>query len=361
MNVNEPLGRDPEGGAATGGAVPGPMFRGPDVETEEAPRGLLPGVLRFFLVPLLLVGASLAVFAGLGALVAQGPPGPEELVRQIAEGGKNSRWQAAQELSNQVARGDLDLRRDERLTGDVASAFRKARADADDPRIVQYLSRLLGKSASEDARSALEEALADGNPDVRIYAGAALAEMAHLCSTDPLVARLQDLDPGVRTMAAYAVPALLEKAGVSGHPEAAAALVRALEDPVVDVRWNAALGLARLGRAEGADLLWRMLHRDYVRASLRKGDGAGLGGFLTPAGADPATPGEIEDGVVRNALSAVWRLKDRSMIEGVRALAASDPDPGVQDWALRAKDLLEREVADRGAVAARTWTAAEAR
>ena len=139
--MNEPQTRAPDDAAgATEGAREAPSFRGPGVETESAPGGFLPGVLRFFVVPLLLVGASVAVFAGLGALVNRRPPSAEDLVASIAGGGKNARWQAAQDLSNLVYNREVDLARDERLATAVAEAFRKARADGDDPRVLQLLA-----------------------------------------------------------------------------------------------------------------------------------------------------------------------------------------------------------------------------
>ncbi len=346
---------------APGGAGDGPSFRVPGVETEPAARGVLPGVLRFFVVPLLLVGASVGVFAVLGAVVGRAPPAPEELVDRISGGGTNSRWQAAQELSNLVYRRDVDLSRNDGLARTLAESFRKARAAGDDPRVVSLLASLLGRCPAEVGRPALEQALADGNPDVRVFVLAALGETGDPASLDAMLPSLQDPDASVRAMAAYAVPSVAGPAvaGAGDAPGAAdgrAALVRALEDASVDVRWNAALGLSRLGHADGADLVWSMLHRDYVRGNLRPREGGGPG-ILSAAGADPETAAQAEEKVVLNALSAAWLLRDRSMIEGVRALADSDPSPSVRDWALRARGRLEDEIRDRGPVPARAWTA----
>ncbi len=339
--------------SAAGGPVDGPDFRGPGVDTGDAPGGALPGVLRFFVVPLVLVAASLAVFAGLGALVGQGPPTPPELVRTIAEGGKNARWQAAQELSNQVARGDLDLARDERLSRILAEAFEKARAAGDDPRIVEHLALLLGRADPAVAGPVLNAALADGNPDVRIFVIGALAQQGRAADLGPILARLDDLDPGVRAVAAFSAAGLMARGG-GGDP---GPLRRALRDPSVDVRWNAALGLARIGDPAGADLVWSLLHRDFVRANLRVVGGEGAG-FLALRGADPAGPEEREELVVMNALSAAYRLRDRSMHDGVKALAASDPSGPVRDWAMKAAAELEREAREKGPLPQRTWTAA---
>ncbi len=350
------------GGGGDAASAPGPAYRGPGVVETEAPRsGFLPVLLRFFVVPLVLVAASLGVFAALGAVVGRGAPTSDDLVAGIAGGGKNSRWQAAQDLANQVARGEVDLHADEALARTVAAAFARARAEGDDPRVLQMFAVLLGRSPAPLARPVLEEALADGDPDVRIFVLGALAELGDAASLGPVADRAADLDPGVRTMAAYSLAVLLEKAGkaAAGAEAAAAVLVKALGDPAVDVRWNAALGLARLRRTEGADLLWQMLHRDYVRANLATGDGAGgFRALFAPGGRDPATPGEVEERVVLNALSAVFRLRDRSMIGGVAALAEVDPSAPVKDWALRAKAAIEDEIRERGPVDPRTWTAA---
>jgi HEAT repeat protein len=340
---------------APGGAGEGPSFRGTGVDTGETPGGALPGVLRFFVVPLVLVGASLAVFAGLGALVGQGPPTPADLVRSIAEGGKNSRWQAAQELSNLVARGDLDLARDERLTRVLAEAFERARVGGDDPRVLEHLSILLGRADPAVAGPALRKALADGNPDVRIFALGALSERGGPLDAAAVLPLLDDVDPAVRAVASFATAVLAER-----NPSAASreALAKAQRDPAVEVRWNAALGLARLGDPAGADIVWSLLHRDYVRANLKTGDGPEAGGFFSPRGADPAGPAELEERVVLNALSAAYRLRDRSMADGVKALAASDPSDAVRDWAMKAAGELEKDVREKGPTAQRAWVAA---
>jgi len=201
-------------GAADGPDFRGPDFRGPGVDTGDAPGGALPGVLRFFVVPLALVAASLAVFAGLGALVGQGPPSPADLVRTIAEGGKNARWQAAQDLSNQVYRGDVDLKRDERLARSLGDAFEKARLAGDDIRVLEHLAVLLGRADPKVTGPVLRGALADGNPDVRIFVIGALAQQGQAGDVELLLARLDDLDPSVRAVAAYAAAGLIARGNV---------------------------------------------------------------------------------------------------------------------------------------------------
>ena len=69
-----------------------------------------------------------------------------------------------------------------------------------------------------------------------------------------LTAALADTDPGIRKTAAYAL-------GGFADPAAADALRPLVDDPVADVRWNAALALARLGDGSGTPVLEQMLDR----------------------------------------------------------------------------------------------------
>ena len=230
-----------------------------------------------------------------------------------------------------------------------------ARASGDDVRVIEHLATLLGRADPEVAGPVLHAALEDGNPDVRIFVLGALAQQEKACDVDRLMARLDDLDPAVRAVAAFAAADLLDRRGGAAEP-ALALLRKALRDPAVDVRWNAALGLARLGDPAGADIVWSLLHREFVRANLQVGDGEGSG-FFAARGADPSGVDQREERVVLNALSAAFRLKDRSMTDGVRALAAKDPSDAVRDWAMKAAEELDRETLAKGAVPQRTWTA----
>ncbi len=352
--LQPPVAVPPSGAPVPGGGASPGGVDVPHVETEARPSGFLPGLLRFFVVPMILVGASLAVFAGLGSLVARGEPAGTDLVTRIATGGKNARWQAAMELSNRVARGDLDLRASPDVVVAVADAFRRAREERDDPRVVRYLSLLLARSGDPDVRTLLEDAVVDADPDVRLYAVEALAHHRSPASAGVIAPRLSDTDPGVRTMAAFALGVVAEAGGAPARDSAGPLLTTALADPDLDVRWNAALALARLGLPAGEEEIWRMLHPDYVRKALAEGHGRPTG-LLGAAARDPAPPEALEAEILRNALSALSRLRDRSMLDGVRALAADHPDAGVRDWAMRTREILDAEIRGRGSVEQRAW------
>jgi hypothetical protein len=364
--------KEPESDAPAGApdpSVPPPPaadpWTPPEVDRGEAAGsgGFLPGILRFFVVPLVLVGASLAVFAGLGALVKQGSTPTKDLLDRVAEGGKNERWQAAMELANRVVAGEVDPAADDALAERVVVAFRAAREGGDDPRVLHLLSRFLAASPREDAGAALAEAAGDANAGTRIFALDALARRGDASSLDAALARTGDTDPAVRAMAVYATGILAAAAppGDTAAARAAEPLRAALGDDAVDVRWNATLALSRLGIPGGEDELWRMLHPEYLRRHVAPQE-SGAASLFSTEGADTASVEERTEGVLLNALSAVWRRRDVSMIEGVRALASAELGARVRDRALRTLEALEAEAkAKGGATAPRAWTEADAR
>lgn len=96
----------------------------------------------------------------------------------------------------------------------------------------------------------------------REKARSALVDIGHP-AIDPLVQTLRSADERVRWEAAKALSQI-------GDPQAAPALVRALEDPSFGVRWLAAEGLINTDRAGLAPLLDALVHHSGS-AWLREG------------------------------------------------------------------------------------------
>src|SRR5437879_1070570 len=110
-----------------------------------------------------------------------------------------------------------------------------------------------GGAGDARAAAARGEGLDDADGDTRLYCAwglmqvggeKALADLRRVAATHP--------DEGVRKMAVFGL-------GQRGDPKAAPVLRRALGDPGKDVRWNAALSLARLGDASGETILMEIL------------------------------------------------------------------------------------------------------
>jgi HEAT repeat protein len=235
---------------------PGTGVAGPEDE-----KGDWRVVLQFFLVPLALVAVLVTVFFGLQVLRSRSPDPRATLDDLKGKGGfllpwvgDPKRWQSGYDLS-------LLLRsRDGRPAPlpELAEAFREARR-TDDIKLRRYLALALGRAGDDRAAVALGEGLDDPDGDTRLYCawglmqiggGAALADLRRVAATHG--------DSAVRKMAVFGL-------GQRGDRAAAAVLRRALSDPDQDVRWNAAISLARLGDASGEAILIAILETPAAR------------------------------------------------------------------------------------------------
>lgn len=263
------------------------------VERESATRSgfaAAPALaVQFFLVPLAVVALTVLVYVGFRAMLVD-QRSAQDYLAEIRTGGTSRRWPAAYELSRLMA--DPKVRADRTLAPALVAAFEAAKDD--DPRVRRYLALALGRldpPLPARAVADLTQALEDGDSEARIMTIWALGS-----SGDPAVApRLEPLyhsgDAGVRKMVVYALGALPGESQVE-------TLRTALEDEAPDVRWNAAVALARHGSRDGVPVLRQMLDRRYVERTVTR---------------EPR-PGEDEDPV------------SDVLITGVRAAAALNVD-----------------------------------
>src|SRR5262245_50514783 len=144
------------------------------VEREAAARKPLaaaPAIaVQFFLIPLLVVGATALVYIGFRSLLSEDRTA-EEYLTDIRSGGSNRRWPAAYELSRLMADPEFVKREEAKLAPELTKAFADSRND--DPRVRQYLALTLGRLTPPlpaDARTLLVEALNDQDSQTRISA-----------------------------------------------------------------------------------------------------------------------------------------------------------------------------------------------
>src|SRR5262245_23882057 len=127
--------------------------------------------VQFFLIPLLVVGATVLVYVGFRSLVSGDDRSAEEYLTDIRSGGSNRRWPAAYELSRLMADPEFVKREERTLAPELVKAF--AESKNDDPRVRQYLALTLGRLTPPipaEARQLLIEALTDADSQTRISA-----------------------------------------------------------------------------------------------------------------------------------------------------------------------------------------------
>jgi HEAT repeat protein len=258
-------------------------------------------VLQFFLGPLLIVLACAGIYYLFG-LVVFDRKSPTDFVEEIRSGSKSERWQAAFELSRWLASPDAAAAADPRFAGELVRLFCQSRHE--DPRVRRYLALALGRLGDRSGVAPLLEALGDEDGETRLYAAWSLGALKDSAAVGPLTALLGAEDPGMVKMAAYAL-------GAVGDRGAAAALVPLLRSPAAEIRWNAALALARLVDASGVPVLLAMTDPD----ALGRVEG------ITETQKIEATT---------NALRALHRLRDAQGAERIRALRSESAYPDVR-------------------------------
>ena len=311
------------------------------VERESAPRNLLVAApalaVQFFLIPLAVVAVIAVVYLGFRSMVTD-TRGPRDYLAEVQNGGTERRWPAAYELSRLM--DDPQVRADRSLAPALVKAFEQAKDD--DPRIRRYLALAIGRldpPLPAEAIDALSRSLDE--PDRVVtqdwisrltgWSDSDLGEVristiwALGASGDPRVAtRLlplsQSPDAGIRKMVVYALGALPGDAQVD-------TLRAALQDTAPDVRWNAAVGLARHGDRQGAGVIRQMIDRAYVEHIVTRE-------VRQDQDLDP-----IAD-VMISGLRAAAVLKDSTMRDSIAALSQQDRSMKVRQAALEALKVI---------------------
>ncbi len=317
--------------------VPAPPAE--DLVEVKKPGSLL--VAQFFLFPLIIIAICVGIFLLFGYLVYE-QRGPNEYLNDIRTGSGSTRWLAAVELSNQIS-SNSRLRNPE-FVQNVLTLYVNSRDD--DPRVRRFLALTLGKLGDARAVPALVDGLHDadvlkatadgsGPNDLHelidnalrsreqlqvdrqeaqvqnaIYTLWALGSIGNNAAVPGVLKELHNEDPAVRKTAAYVLGAL-------NDPSAIHDLQVALNDAKDDVRWNAAMALARLGDASGSDVLLQLIDRNFL------------------AGTEGMTD-EQKSELIGNAVKCLGILKFEAARDKMMTLSQTDPDLAVRSASIEA-------------------------
>ena len=293
------------------------------IEREPAARNPLVAApalaVQFFLIPLAVVALTGSVYIGFRSLLAD-DRGPQEYLAEIRNGGSSRRWPAAYELSRLMS--DPKVRADKSLAPALVKAFQES---AGDVQVRRYLALAIGRldpPLPADAIADLTHALDDPDGETRISVIWALGSSGDPAVVPRLVSlyAAQDSDAGIRKMVVYALGAL---PGDTQQPT----LRTALQDSVPDVRWNAAVALARHGSHDGVPVIKQMLDRQYVEQSVKR----------------DVRPDEDQDpiaDVMISGLRAAASLKDDTLRSSVETLSQQDRSMKVRQAAIEALKVI---------------------
>ncbi|MBI1873751.1 MAG: HEAT repeat domain-containing protein [Acidobacteria bacterium] len=292
------------------------------VEREPAGRGPVTAApalaVQFFLIPFGVIVVTVLIYAGFRVLLADDRT-VQDYLNEIQNGGSDRRWPAAYELSRRIS--DPKVRAANPGLGPaLVKAFHDSKSS--DPLVRRYLALALGRldpPLPPDAVPLLTEALTDPDSETRISAIWALGSIGDAIAAPALMELYASDDPGIRKMTVYALGAL------PGDPQVRT-LQTALGDPATDVKWNAAVALARHGKRDGLPVLRDMLDRAHVERHLQKAGGS----------SDEDRAGEV----MISSLRAVASLKAGTLREPVLSLSRQDPSMRVRQAALEALKMM---------------------
>ena len=276
--------------------------------------------VQFFLIPLAVVGITVTVYVGFRSMLADART-PQDYLSEIQRGGSDRRWPAAYELSRLMA--DPKVRADKTLGPALVKAFQESKAD---PQVRRYLALAIGRldpPLPADAIADLTHALDDPDSETRIsviWALGSSGDPAVVPRLIPLYAA-PDADAGIRKMVVYALGAL------PGDSQLVT-LRTALNDTAADVRWNAAVALARHGSHDGASVIRQMLDRAYVEQVVKRD-------IRQDEDQDPVAD------VMVSGLRAAASLKDSSLRPSVEGLSHQDRSMRVRQAALEAIKVMQ--------------------
>jgi len=295
------------------------------VEREPSPRvsplTAAPALaVQFFLIPLAVVGMVVLVYGGFRMLLSTERT-PQELLSDVRVGGRERRWPAAYELSRLLSDPETETQFPG-LGTDLVQAF--SDSDGDDPRVRRYLALALGRlnNPPTTAVVALLASLEDPDTETRIHVIWALASLGDETTVNDIARMYRSDDSGVRKMTVYAL-------GILSPDGRDATLRTALEDPVADVQWNAAVALARHGSGDGMVIIRRMLDRSYVERMVTRTP-------TSDANIDPVSE------VIVSGLQAAAALGASELRSSIEALSESDANLRVREVALKALDVLNQ-------------------
>jgi len=264
-------------------------------ESGGAGRGT---VVRFFLLPLLVVATAVGVFWLFSRITFERRT-PADFLQEVRGGTASRRWQAAFELSRSLPRLEPEERT--ALAAETLRIFTSLSATrAEDVPVRRYLALVLGKLGEPEAVEALLAATKDPDSDTRLYAVWALGRLGDGRAVPAVTEASSSEDAGMRKMAAYVLGQLHDRS-------AAPRLEVLLGDPVADVRWNAAIALASLGNASGLPVLRSMLDREALARQAT----------LSADQAETAMVG---------AAKALGMLRDRESLPLLEKVAREDPN-----------------------------------
>ena len=208
----------------------------------------------FFLIPFMIAVFG-AVFFLLFKFVTYETNNVEDLLNQVKIGSASKRWQSAFELAKVLNNPDSDPLSSS-FKDQLSSAYE--RSIHDDPLVRSYLAMAMGATQDTTFGRSLINGLEDKSLETRIAAIQALGMIKYSAAVNPISQLIETADNESERLSATI------SLGMIGDDSAVPHLIKLLEDEEANIRWDAAIALAKMGEKSGAYIIEGLLDREYL-------------------------------------------------------------------------------------------------
>jgi len=208
----------------------------------------------FFLIPFMIAIFG-AVFFLLFRFITYETHDASELLNQVKIGSKTKRWQSAYELSkvlNNPETVPLDLG----FKDQMISAYRHSIND--DPLVRAYLAIAMGATGDEFYSEELVGGITDEARESRLAAIQAVGMVRSTEAVDKLISVIERSDYQDERLAATM------SLGFIGDDRSVPILNELLADEEPNIRWDAAIALAKMGEISSAPIIENLMDRNYL-------------------------------------------------------------------------------------------------
>ena len=261
----------------------------------------------FFLIPFMIAVFG-AVFFLLFKFVTYETNDVEELLNQVKIGSASKRWQSAFELAKVLNNPDRDPLSDS-FKDQLVSAYE--RSIHDDALVRSYLAMAMGATQDTIFGDALLDGLKDESIETRIAAIQALGMIQYKPAVNSINTLIKTADSESERLSATI------SLGMIGDISAVPFLIQLLEDEQANIRWDAAIALAKMGNSEGAYIIEGLLDREYLNKFSE---------------IDPVE----QKRVLMIAIKTASILFDKRFEDNLISLSKNDKDLSIRDAAIKA-------------------------
>jgi len=209
----------------------------------------------FFLIPLIITIFGVMFFFMFKVLTYE-TSAPEDYLTDIQIGSATKRWQAAFELSKLLSNPEM-VPTDEGFKNKMISIYEHSIHD--NPMVRTYMALAMGRTGQQEYGPTLMNGMNDKDKGSRLAAIKALGLLAYA----PAVNGIQEFaDEKYSNAERLAATIAL---GNMGDKSLIPILQKLLDDEEPNIRWDAAIALAKLEDSSGVEVIVNLLDRSYFK------------------------------------------------------------------------------------------------